>query len=66
MPDLSPSPRVLTLSEACAELRISYRRGLALVHNGELQAKRVGRHWRIRSTELDRYLDDRSEGQAPA
>lgn len=46
---------VLTLSEAAAELGLSYPRTLTWIQRGELEATRAGKTWLITRDALDRF-----------
>lgn len=46
----------LTLAEAAARLRISNHTVYKMCRNGEIPARRVGRQWRIRVSDLDDWL----------
>ncbi len=47
---------LLTVAEVANVLRVSSMTVYRLIHAGELPALRVGKNYRIRSEELDRYL----------
>jgi excisionase family DNA binding protein len=47
---------VLTTQEACAYLRISRPTLLKLIYNRQIQARKIGRGWRILRSELRTYL----------
>jgi excisionase family DNA binding protein len=49
-----------TVSEVAATMRVSNMTVYRLIKNGELPAMRVGKNYRIRETDVERYLDDRS------
>ena len=53
----SRDTRVLTIKELAAELRITYKKALELVHSGEIHGVRIGTAWRIPDIEVDRYLN---------
>ena len=44
--------------EVCKLLSISYPTLLKYVHNGSLQAIRVGGQWRINRAELERFIGE--------
>jgi excisionase family DNA binding protein len=48
----------LTVSEVAGALRVSNMTVYRLVQSGQLPAVRVGRSYRIREEDLDRYLAD--------
>src|SRR5581483_6190316 len=50
------SPDVLTFGEVCGRLRVSDKTLRGILERGELRARKVGAHWRIRSDDLDAYL----------
>ena len=51
--------RLLTVREVADAIRVSTMTVYRLIKGGDLQAIRVGKHFRIRETDLGRYLDDR-------
>lgn len=57
-PDQSRSPFV-TVSEVASQLRVSSMTVYRLVQSGQLPAVRVGRSYRIRADDVDRYLGER-------
>lgn len=50
----------LTTDEVLGYLRITPRTIYRLIRSGELPAVRVGRQWRFRQADLDRWLERRS------
>jgi len=48
--------RVVTVGEVADRLRVSNMTVYRLVQSGEVPALRVGRSYRIREEDLDRYL----------
>jgi excisionase family DNA binding protein len=50
--------KFVTVAEVASELRVSNMTVYRLVQSGQLPAVRVGRSYRIRSTDVDRYLAD--------
>lgn len=54
--------KLLTTAEVAEELFISKRRVQALIKAGRLPAKKVGRDWLIKKTDLD-LVTDRSPGR---
>lgn len=52
--------RLLTVREVAAAMRVSNMTVYRLIKAGDLHAIRVGRTFRIRESELDRYFDDRA------
>ena len=48
--------RLLTASEVADQLRVSTMTIYRLIRRGELPAVRVGRNYRVRASELERYL----------
>ena len=60
----SRDTHVLTIKELAAELRVTYKKALELVHSGEIHGARIGTAWRIPETEVDRYLN--ADRQVPA
>lgn len=60
-----PVPRfdradVLTAKEVCQLLRISRPTLGKLITKGEISAFKIGNHWRIMRTELERYVREKS------
>jgi len=49
-------PRFVTVAEVAEELRVSNMTVYRLVQSGQIPAVRVGRSYRIRASDLDRYL----------
>jgi excisionase family DNA binding protein len=47
----------LTTDEVLEYLRINARTVYRLIRNGEIPAVRIGRQWRIRRNDLDRWLE---------
>ena len=54
-------PEILTLKQCQEILQIGKNLMLFLVHNEEIPAFRVGKQWRIRKSDLERYIEDRFE-----
>jgi excisionase family DNA binding protein len=48
--------RLLTAAEVADQLRVSTMTIYRLIRRGELPAVRVGRNYRVRSEDLERYL----------
>ena len=53
------STRFMTVGEVAAILRVSTMTVYRLINAGQLPAVRIGRSFRVREEELDRYLDER-------
>ena len=51
---------LLTVSEVADLMRVSNMTVYRLIKSGQLKALRVGKNYRIRESEVDRYLSDRS------
>jgi excisionase family DNA binding protein len=51
--------RLLTVAEVAAIMRVSNMTVYRLIKAGDLPALRVGKNYRIRESEVDRYLLDR-------
>lgn len=49
--------RVVTLQEAARILKVRESRVRIAIHSGELKASRIGRLWRLRVDDVERYLD---------
>ncbi len=54
--------RLLTVSEVASVMRVSNMTVYRLIKSGQLSAIRVGKNYRIRETEVDRYLRERIVG----
>ncbi|HJS27000.1 MAG TPA: helix-turn-helix domain-containing protein [Actinomycetota bacterium] len=52
--------RLLTVAEVAATMRVSNMTVYRLIKTGELAALRVGKNYRIRESDVDGYLADRS------
>ena len=52
--------RLLTVAEVVATMRVSNMTVYRLIKNGDLPALRVGKNYRIRESDVDVYLSDRS------
>ncbi len=52
--------RLLTVAEVAATMRVSTMTVYRLIKSGEMAALRVGKNYRVREAELDRYLATRS------
>lgn len=50
--------RFVTVSEVASQLRVSNMTVYRLVQSGQLPAVRVGRSYRIRADDVDRYLGE--------
>ncbi|HVL81330.1 MAG TPA: helix-turn-helix domain-containing protein [Actinomycetota bacterium] len=54
--------QLLTVSEVASAMRVSNMTVYRLIKSGHLSAIRVGKNYRIRETEVDRYLKERVVG----
>ena len=52
--------RLLTVGEVAATMRVSNMTVYRLIKSGDLPALRVGKNYRIRESDVDVYLSDRS------
>ena len=52
-------PEILTLKQCQEILQIGKNLMLFLVHNEEIPAFRVGKQWRVRKSDLERYIEER-------
>ena len=52
--------RLLTVAEVAATMRVSNMTVYRLIKYGDLPALRVGKNYRIRESDVDVYLSDRS------
>jgi excisionase family DNA binding protein len=55
----STHTRFMTVGEVAAVLRVSNMTVYRLINAGELAAVRIGRSFRVREEDLDRYLAER-------
>lgn len=55
---------LLTVAEVAAMMRVSNMTVYRLIHSRQLPALRVGKNYRIRPSDIDQYLNDRSVGGA--
>ena len=51
---------LLTVSEVASAMRVSNMTVYRLIKAGELPAVRVGKNYRLRETDLERFLEERS------
>jgi excisionase family DNA binding protein len=56
---------LLTVREVAATLRVSTMTVYRLIKAGDLRSTRVGKGYRIRSVDLERYLGDALAGPEP-
>jgi excisionase family DNA binding protein len=56
VPTSEPRSEFVTVAEVAAQLRVSSMTVYRLVQAGQLPAVRVGRSYRIREDDVDRYL----------
>ena len=54
--------RLLTVSEVAGAMRVSNMTVYRLIKAGQIGAIRVGKNYRIRASEVDRYLRERVVG----
>ena len=52
--------RLLTVAEVAATMRVSNMTVYRLIKKGDLAALRVGKNYRIRESDVDTYLSERS------
>ncbi len=52
--------RLLTVGEVAATMRVSNMTVYRMIKSGQLPAIRVGKNYRIRESDVDRYLAERS------
>ncbi len=58
LPTQPERPRFLTVAEVAAQLRVSTMTVYRLIKAGELPAMRVGKSYRLREDDVDRFLAD--------
>lgn len=51
---------LLTVSEVASAMRVSNMTVYRLIKGGELPAVRVGKNYRLRESDLERFLEERS------
>ena len=51
--------RLLTVAEVASAMRVSNMTIYRLIKSGQLAAVRVGKNYRIRESDVDRYLSER-------
>lgn len=51
--------RLLTVREVAITMRVSNMTVYRLIKSGQLGAVRVGKNYRVRESDVDRYLNDR-------
>lgn len=54
--------RLLTVAEVARTMRVSNMTVYRLIKSGQLRAIRVGKNYRIRESEVERYLRERVVG----
>jgi excisionase family DNA binding protein len=60
MPDRQFGEPLLTVGEVAGVMRVSNMTVYRLIKAGQLAAIRVGKNYRIRRSDVDRYLDERA------
>jgi len=55
-PPAGAMPLVINTNEACHYLRISRPTFLKLIAAGKIRAQKLGKGWKVRHTELERFL----------
>ena len=58
MPRNESESKFVTVAEVAGQLRVSNMTVYRLIQSGQLAAVRVGRSYRIRESDMDRYLAD--------
>lgn len=53
----SPISRLLTVAEVATVIRVSRMTVYRLIRRGHIKAIRVGRNYRVREDDLERYLE---------
>lgn len=59
-PQAFVSGRLLTVAEVASAMRVSNMTVYRLIKGGELPAVRVGKSYRLRESDLQRFLEERS------
>jgi excisionase family DNA binding protein len=60
MPERDPGDRLLTVGEVAETMRVSNMTVYRLIKSGQLAAIRVGKNYRLRSSDVQRYLAERA------
>ncbi|MFN2525561.1 MAG: helix-turn-helix domain-containing protein [Actinomycetota bacterium] len=60
MPERELGEPLLTVGEVANVMRVSNMTVYRLIKSGQLAAIRVGKNYRIRRSDVDRYLSDRA------
>ncbi|MFP5297753.1 MAG: helix-turn-helix domain-containing protein [Actinomycetota bacterium] len=60
MPGIDFGDPLLTVGEVADMMRVSNMTVYRLIKGGQLAAIRVGKNYRIRRTDVERYLNDRA------
>lgn len=60
MPQRDFGEPLLTVGEVAQMMRVSNMTVYRLIKSGQLSAVRVGKNYRIRGTDVERYLTDRA------
>ena len=61
----SESLRLLTLSEAAQVLHVSTKTLQRMIRSGDLPALKVGGQWRLRESQLIRWIESREDRKRP-
>jgi excisionase family DNA binding protein len=59
-PEVFAAGGLLTVGEVAAAIRVSNMTVYRLIKSGELPALRVGKNYRLRRLDVERFLDERS------
>jgi len=62
MPGTNLGEPLLTVGEVASLMRVSNMTVYRLIKSGQLSAIRVGKNYRLRRPDVERYLNDRSVG----
>ncbi len=57
-------PEILTIEEVANYLRVPLSSLYKLAQQGKIPASKVGRHWRFRRENIDRWLDQQSNSNS--
>lgn len=60
MPQREFGEPLLTVGEVASVMRVSNMTVYRLIKSGQLAAIRVGKNYRLRRSDVDKYLDDRA------
>jgi len=57
-----PGALFLTIAQVCERMQLSRPTVVGLIHEGQLKAVKVGRHWRISTASVESLTDGHGAG----